>query len=1701
MKLLVIALITLFALTLTFTSVQAQTPTLTVERLPDNSLRLTWENIPTSTRLYTFSVTEDGVNNLIGGTVFGTTDTFIPETPRFERINNAERVGVLGHAAGILDPDVAIYRVVPAEIQQPTVTVERLVNNSIKVSWEAIQTDATEDYGIRITEGVIDSAELISSPSDTSEFTFEPSDDLYERVTDAQRVGVHGTVSGVSTDQTWGAVPPKPTLTAERLADNSIELSWENIDTSPLGAYQIFVITGTTETRIEGAIVSGASVVIDSDHLAFNQINDADSVGIAGSRSDGSGGTEFIYKTFDAVPDEVVLPTIHFERRDDGSISVSWFKAVLGVRNAIWITEDGRGDTEIVYEPPTIPHIFLSDDPLFDRVNNAQRIGVSNLLVGFLDVVVYTEIPPPPAPTHISNVEHTTLFNGDVELSFTPLVAATFVITYGDKTINHIVDVEDVDGPATVTLDTDFGFNDSVVISVGTEVVERLSIHVVPGIPELAGGVITDTTVALVWAATPGGNSYELFRDGVSLGTTTELTFTDTGLTPDTNYSYTIKAIYDDSLSSDLSEASDTFTKVSAEPSVTAVRQADNSILVTWEGIPTTTSYFVASDVRGTATLIEQVSSSPYTILTSHTDFDQINSASRIKVNGVVDGTPGAPAFAPVPAQITPVTPDKITGVTHDVLPNGSTNIKFTPTVAATFVITYSDQTINHVVDVGDVDVETIVNINTVFGFKGDVVISISDEEVGRLSIQVRPAPPTLSAVDTTATDVELSWTAPSGAVSYELFRDDDPTPIETTTALTFTDTGLTAGVTYTYHVISVDDSDQESDASNVLTVTPVAGPIVTAERLDDNSIKLTWDGIHTADPFNVGFFYQVWLTEGGVDDALNIFTETSGDTTLTIPPDDGDFDRINRAQKIGIAGNNPFGSDLTLVPVPPIPSVTAERLAGDAIKLTWENIRTDNGFYRIHIDNTASFQIPSSTSEFTFDPTHSHFDRANSADTVGVSGSIGGEVVDQRFVPVPASILPTVTAVRQADDSILVTWSNIPTDNGYGLKILEDGAADTLHVDILVEYFTIPTTHRHFDRINNAESIGINGIAGTSSTATHYIPVPESILPALTVERLSDNSIKMSWKNIRSDTGNYDIWVTIDDANEFLFQRSSSTSEFTFELGNHHYTRVSDAERLGISGYDGGNRVDQQYEDIPPLLTVTLGIPTLSSGGITDTSVVLSWNAPSGAVSYELFRSSDGSDPSSIETTTGLTFTDTGLTPETAYDYHVVSIGSTENTSDSSNVETITTLPTPPVIPTVSPLTFTYNTDGSVDVSFTTSDAGDYTISYTIADDNDEESVDSVTVTVTDDQVNEPTKPVTLLTKPGYTGTVEVSFDDTVYASAQLDSKKDGNSDKWKTKPTFGSSWGTQTQLVDAGFVFNGIPLTITDNWHTDFSLTSSIIGDKNTVNIKGYAQNDFKSVTLSLGIPEIGKKYDAESHIILNLNRNYTAPSNYQITEIIHDQKEKLVNESITSATLSKVKCTPADEIERCIDFEISFVMMAPLTGEVLAISAMDSQYRETVTFINSGVEFVGESLLESQTHVLTQKYSNQHQAETIELTQLDRRYQMWEDQNGYLWTQNEYNSWLQITIPDVTQRNDPATSVMTRNHSNFAGMITQEQDRATLIFDSSNIQGIADEPFTHDEPLRLEKLSDPEVLEILHIQALLAEELLCDCILIED
>ncbi|MGW0606083.1 extracellular catalytic domain type 1 short-chain-length polyhydroxyalkanoate depolymerase [Streptomyces sp. NPDC002640] len=59
----------------------------------------------------------------------------------------------------------------------------------------------------------------------------------------------------------------------------------------------------------------------------------------------------------------------------------------------------------------------------------------------------------------------------------------------------------------------------------------------------LAVGAVTDSSVALRWNAVSGAASYEVYRGGSRVGTATGASYTDTGLTPGTAYTYSVAAV------------------------------------------------------------------------------------------------------------------------------------------------------------------------------------------------------------------------------------------------------------------------------------------------------------------------------------------------------------------------------------------------------------------------------------------------------------------------------------------------------------------------------------------------------------------------------------------------------------------------------------------------------------------------------------------------------------------------------------------------------------------------------------------------------------------------------------------------------------------------------------------------------------------------------------------------------------------------------------------------------------------------------------------------------------------------------------------------------------------------------------------------------------------------------------------------------
>jgi poly(hydroxyalkanoate) depolymerase family esterase len=54
---------------------------------------------------------------------------------------------------------------------------------------------------------------------------------------------------------------------------------------------------------------------------------------------------------------------------------------------------------------------------------------------------------------------------------------------------------------------------------------------------------VSDSSVSLTWGAVAGAVSYRVLRDGAVAGTTSSATFTDTGLSPGSTYTYTVSAV------------------------------------------------------------------------------------------------------------------------------------------------------------------------------------------------------------------------------------------------------------------------------------------------------------------------------------------------------------------------------------------------------------------------------------------------------------------------------------------------------------------------------------------------------------------------------------------------------------------------------------------------------------------------------------------------------------------------------------------------------------------------------------------------------------------------------------------------------------------------------------------------------------------------------------------------------------------------------------------------------------------------------------------------------------------------------------------------------------------------------------------------------------------------------------------------------
>lgn len=105
-----------------------------------------------------------------------------------------------------------------------------------------------------------------------------------------------------------------------------------------------------------------------------------------------------------------------------------------------------------------------------------------------------------------------------------------------------------------------------------------------PSIPADLNGTVSGTTATLNWSASTDNVSvteYDIYRDGKKIGATDELTYTESGLTPNTNYQYAVVA-RDAQNASEFSNAISLTTGATCSASVCSVEEVTIEPDVPW---------------------------------------------------------------------------------------------------------------------------------------------------------------------------------------------------------------------------------------------------------------------------------------------------------------------------------------------------------------------------------------------------------------------------------------------------------------------------------------------------------------------------------------------------------------------------------------------------------------------------------------------------------------------------------------------------------------------------------------------------------------------------------------------------------------------------------------------------------------------------------------------------------------------------------------------------------------------------------------------------------------------------------------------------------------------------------------------------------------------------------------------------------------
>jgi chitodextrinase/C1A family cysteine protease len=374
----------------------------------------------------------------------------------------------------------------------------------------------------------------------------------------------------------------------------------------------------------------------------------------------------------------------------------------------------------------------------------------------------------------------------------------------------------------------------------------------------LASSDVSSTSVMLSWSASTdnvGVSVYNVYQDGTLLGTTANTSFSVSGLSASTTYSFYVTA---EDASGNVSSASSSINVTTSETSTTYCASKGNNVQYEWIDL------VELNTINNTST-----ASSGYT------DYTNLSTDLKLGSSYTINFSAGFSSSSYTEFWYIWIDYDKDGTFETDELINSSSSSS-SSTLSNTF-------TVPTTASLGSTRMRVTMKYNSAptacetfsYGEVEDYTINLI---AGTSDTEAPSAPKNLASSDVSATSATLSWSSSTdnvGVTGYNVYQDQ--ALIGTTSETSYSVTGLSPVTTYSFYVTAEDEAGNISEASSSLNITTPSATITYCSSAGNN-VTYEWIDLVQLNTIN-----NSSSATSGYSDYTDLSTELGLGTTYDI--------------------------------------------------------------------------------------------------------------------------------------------------------------------------------------------------------------------------------------------------------------------------------------------------------------------------------------------------------------------------------------------------------------------------------------------------------------------------------------------------------------------------------------------------------------------------------------------------------------------------------------------------------------------------------------------------------------------------------------------------------------------------------------------------------------------------------------------------